>query len=104
MELNWDCVTGKVVCDPCRIIDFEESVRKLAFLRMDLFGGGFVTALTAAGFGRAGKCGGNKGEEDNESDREAKKHVRRKTINEDYKNEGGGCIAIARDMQESKGR
>ena len=83
MELNWDCVIGEIVCDPCRIIYLGESVRELAFLRMDLFGGGFVAALTTAGFGRAGKGDGNKGEEDSESDEEAKKHVRRKTINED---------------------
>lgn len=98
MEVNRNCVIGEAAGDPRRTTNFGESVREFALLRTDLFGGGFVTALTTAGSDRVGKGGGNKGEEDSENDRETKNHVRRKTTNEGDKNEREDFIAIARDI------
>lgn len=72
IEINRDRVVRKCAGG---YLDSGESIRELAFLRIDVFWGEVVTALTAAILGRACKCEGGKREEDGES-RETKNHVR----------------------------
>lgn len=102
MEVNWDCVIGKVAGDSRRGIKVGESIRKIALLRADFFEGELVTALATPVLGGAGKGDSNKREEDSESDRETKSHVRRKMTSGDNENECECCIVIGRDTQRSK--
>ena len=78
MEVNWDRAIGEVAGDPRRNIDPGESLREIAFLRFDIFGGKLSTTPTTAVFARTSKGDGNEREEGSESDRETKNHVRRK--------------------------
>lgn len=103
MEVNRDCVVGKIPGEPHGTIYFGEGIRKLALLREDVFRSELVSALPATVLGRAGEGYRDKREEDSESDGGGKNHVRRKTTNEDDKSEGEDWITIARNTQESEG-
>ena len=94
MEVNRDCEVGGIGSGSHRIIGPGEGVREPVLPLIDLFWGGFITTLATAGSGRAGKGDSGKGEDDGESDRETKNHVRRKTTKEGDKNEGEGCVGL----------
>lgn len=76
MEVNRDGVTRKLPSEPYKTIDFGKSVRKLAFLRIYLFRGELITALTAAAFGSTGNRNRSEGEESGYGDGEVKNHAR----------------------------
>ena len=97
MEVNWDCIVGKVAGNPRRTIGFGEDIREPALPRVDVFGGGLVTTLTTSVLGGAGNGDRDKREEDSKSDGEAKNHVRWKMTNEDDRNESGPNV-ITRDI------
>ena len=74
MEVNLDCVVAEVIIALRKCAD-GESGRKLALLRVDIFGGDVGTAPTAIVRGRASKGDSNEREEEGESDGKVKNHV-----------------------------
>jgi len=87
IEVNWDCVVGEFAGDPRQGISAFESVRELALLRSDLFGGKVVGALTTTFLCGTRECDGDEGSCWAENGRKGQK------------NECEGCVVSLKEVQ-----